>query len=280
MSRRLPARALGLALLTAVLAASCRVDEPAVAIAADLDHSRWDRLLAKYVDDRGQVDYARWKADAADRLTLADYLARIAAPARDLAEGNDAAASLINAYNALVVAWVLEDGHYPTPSIRHLPGSFSRARHKIAGRLVSLDAIEHETLRPQLGFLAHGALACAARSCPPLARKAYRPERLTNDLAFALRRWLDRPDLNEFLPYQNRVRISKIFDWYGADFDKAPGGLRGVLSLYAPARYQAFLAKSRYKIRYMPYDWGLNDTGPAGRAYGGPPAFWDRLHSR
>jgi uncharacterized protein DUF547 len=279
MRTRLAARVLGLALLAATGAASCRVSEPAVSIGADIDHSRWDRLLAKYVDDRGLVDYARWKNDAADRLTLADYLARIAAPARELAGGNDAAASLINAYNALVVAWILEGDHYPTPSIRHLPGSFSRARHKIAGRLVSLDAIEHATLRPQLGFLAHGALSCAARSCPPLARKAYRPDHLTNDLAFALRRWLDRPDLNEFLPDQSRVRVSKIFDWYATDFDAAPGGLKGVLSRYAPARYQTFLAKSRYKIRYMRYDWGLNDSGPAGRSYGGLPALWDRLHS-
>jgi hypothetical protein len=278
--RKRTAGAFCLALLATVWITACRNGDSPVSIAAGIDHSAWDRLLGKYVDDRGLVDYSRWKADGADRRALADYLGRIAAPARETAEGNEAAASLINAYNALVIAWILDDDHYPTPSIRHLPGPFSRPRHTVAGRLVSLDAIEHETLRPQLGFLTHGALVCAARSCPPLARKAYRADRLTNDLAFALRRWLDRPDLNEFLPYQNRVRISKIFDWYGSDFEKAPGGLRGILSLYAPARYQAFLAKARYKTRYMPYDWGLNDQGPAGREYGGWRLFWDRLRHR
>ncbi|HEX7252581.1 MAG TPA: DUF547 domain-containing protein [Thermoanaerobaculia bacterium] len=264
--------------LPAVLGLAACGGDSVVSIASGIDHSAWNRLLHKYVDGRGLVDYARWKADADDMTALRAYLARIAAPASEIADGTDADASLINAYNALVIAWVLDN--YPTPSIRHLPGSFSRARHTVAGRLVSLDAIEHATLRPQLGFLTHGALVCASRSCPPLAAEAYSRDQLANQLAFALRRWLDRQDLNEFLPYENRAYISPVFRWYADDFDKAPGGLRGVLSLYAPARFKTFLAKSKYAIRYQSFDWGLNDQGPAGRGYGRWRAFWDRVWNR
>jgi hypothetical protein len=267
-----------LALLALLGLAACGEGPSPVAIAAGIDHSVWDRLLRKYVDDKGLVDYSRWKADPADRGALRDYLARIAAPAREMASGSEADASLINAYNALVIGFILDN--YPTPSIRHLPAPFSRARHTVAGRPVSLDAIEHGTLRPQLGFLAHGALVCAARSCPPLAAEAYRADRLTNQLAFAFRRWLARPDLNEFLPYQNQARVSEIFRWYDDDFERAPGGLRGVLSRSAPARFQPFLAQGRFTIRYKPYDWGLNDQGPAGRDYGRWSLFWDKLRNR
>jgi len=249
-----------------------------VSIASGIDHSAWDRLLHKYVDGRGLVDYARWKADTADRAALRTYLARIAAPASETAIGNEADASLINAYNALVIGWVLDN--YPIPSIRHLPAPFSRSRHTVGGRLVSLDAIEHGTLRPQLGFLTHGVLVCASRSCPPLAAEAYRADQLNNQVAFALRRWLDRQDLNEFLPYENRARLSPVFRWYADDFDQAPGGLRGVLSRYAPARFKTFLSKSKCAIRYQSFDWGLNDQGPAGREYGGWTSFWDRLRNR
>jgi len=265
-------------LLLAVAGLAACGGEPAVSIAPRIDHSEWDRMLHKYVDGKGLVDYSRWKADAGDRAALRAYLDRIAAPASETAVGNDAAASLINAYNALVIGWILDN--YPTPSIRHLPAPFSRARHTVAGRLVSLDAIEHATLRPQLGFLAHGALVCASRSCPPLAAAAYRGDQLTNQLAFALRRWLDRQDLNEFLPYQNRVRISPIFRWYADDFDRAPGGLRGVLASYAPARFKTFLVQSKYGIRYQSFVWGLNDQGSAGGNYGRWSSFWDRLRGR
>jgi len=265
-------------LLSAVVGLAACGGEPTVSIAAGIDHSDWNRLLHKYVDERGLVDYARWKADAGDRAALRGYLARIAAPASPPAIGNEADASLINAYNALVIGWILDN--YPTPSIRHLPASFSRPRHTVGGGLVSLDAIEHATLRPQLGFLTHGALVCASRSCPPLATEAYRGDPLTNQLAFALRRWLDRQDLNEFLPYENRARISPLFRWYADDFEKAPGGLRGVLAQYAPARFQTFLAKSKYAIRYQSFDWSLNDQGPAGRDYGRWTSFWDRLRNR
>ena len=44
-----------------------------------------------------------------------------------------------------------------------------------------------------------------------------------------MRRWLARDDLNKFSPADRRVELSKIFDWYGSDFQKADGGLRAAL---------------------------------------------------
>ena len=105
------------------------------------------------------------------RAALRAYLARLGRnrPTRR-PPAHDRAAALINAYNALTVAWILD--HYPTPSIRALPDSFTAARHTVGGATVSLDRIEHEALRPEVGYRVHAALVCAARSCPPLAREA------------------------------------------------------------------------------------------------------------
>src|SRR6185436_1865523 len=99
------AAALGLAASGAVLPA-CRRDaaprvEP-VRVRAGIDHAAWDRLLSTYVDEAGLVDYAAWKASAADRRALSDYLARLAAVPEPPAQGSDLAASLINGYNASV----------------------------------------------------------------------------------------------------------------------------------------------------------------------------------
>lgn len=249
-----------------------------VHVPAGIDHAEWTRLLQTYVDERGRVDYARWKASAKDRAALGAYVAQFAPTPNPPAEGAEKHASLVNAYNALTISWVLD--HYPTESIQLLPDSFGGARHRVGGRTVSLDDIEHGTLRPEVGFLTHAALICAARSCPPLAREAYRGDRFPAQISFAMLRWLARPDLNRFEPAERRARISSLFRWYASDFEQARGGLRGVLSTYAPDPAREFVAEPSTKIEYHPYDWGLNDQGPHGASYGGSRLFWDRVKAR
>jgi hypothetical protein len=249
-----------------------------VEVVAGIDHRDWTRLLRAYVNDKGLVDYARWKASPSDRQALRDYLAQFAAAADVPATGPEKDASLVNGYNALAISWIVD--HYPTESIQSLPRSFSAARHAVGGRRVSLDDIEHGTLRPEAGFLVHAALVCAARSCPPLAREAYQRDRFVAQLSLAMLRWLRREDLNRFEPSEHRARVSRLFEWYAADFEKEKGGLRGVLSLYAPDPVRAFVAEPGTRIEYLPYDWGLNDQGMHGWRYGGSKLFWDRVRAR
>jgi hypothetical protein len=272
--------AAGLAALALLVGAgsACRqrTAQAPIEVPEGVDHTEWNRLVGAYVDAQGLVDYARWKASDADRRALADYLAQYAPRARRSAFGTEKSASLVNAYNAFTVSWILD--HYPTESIQSLPESFAGERHSIGGRNVSLDEIEHNTLRPAVGFLTHATVVCAARSCPPLAREAYQPDRFTGQISFAMLRWLARDDLNHFDPNTRTAKISSIFKWYREDFDGQKGGLRGVLSLYAPDPARAFVAEPTSRIEYMNYDWGLNDQGPHGRHYGG--GWWDRLKSK
>jgi uncharacterized membrane protein YdjX (TVP38/TMEM64 family) len=275
---RIASCALAVILLAAAAGCGGGSSSAPVAVPAGIDHSEWNRLLRTYVNPKGLVDYARWKSTPTDMQALRGYLAEIARPARPEAQGTEKGAALVNAYNALTISWILE--RYPTESIQALPKSFTAARHRVGGRDVSLDDIEHGTLAPEIGFLVHGALVCAARSCPPLAREAYRPDRLTSQLSFAMLRWLGRPDLNAFDPANHRARVSAIFRWNAADFEKEKGGLRGVLSLYAPDPARAFVLEPATKIDDMPYDWGLNDQGLHGWRYGGAKAWWDRVRAK
>jgi hypothetical protein len=272
-----------LAAAVAVLAAVHCAGDPEkeavrrVSVTAGLDHSEWARLLAKYVDERGLVDYARWKATPADLTALQTYLARIAAPPQPAAAGNDLAASLINAYNAATIGWVLEN--FPIESIRSTDGPFRKRRHRVGGEAVSLDDIEHGTLRPLIGYRVHAALVCAARSCPPLRREAYEAARLEKQLDAAMRTWLARGDLNRVRPVENRIRVSPIFRWFAEDFEKA-GGVRAVLRKYTTPEVARRLADPRLEIRYLRYDWGLNDREGRGARYGRVRLFWDDLRNR
>lgn len=225
-----------------------------VDVPAGIDHAPYDRLLKKYVSDRGLVNYAGWKASAEDLAALRDYTGKLAAGA-PFAKRNERAASLINAYNALTLQWILDN--YPVKSIKDTKNPWRAARHLVGGRKVSLDEIEHESLRILLGYRAHAALVCAAKSCPPLRAGAYSTDGLREQLDERMRVWLGRDDLNRFLPDQNRVELSKILDWYGKDFAKEEGGLRGVLAKYRPDW------KGQFGIDFLRYDWDLNEPSPA-----------------
>jgi hypothetical protein len=231
---------------------------------AGIDHSQFDRLLKKYVNERGLVNYGAWKQNASDLSALDEYLKQFAAKIDNPAQGNERAASLVNAYNAFTLRWILSN--YPTESIWQLKHSFSAKRNEIGGRKVSLDDIEHGTLRPSIGYRTHSVLVCAARSCPPLQRFAYTAEKFDeqDDTAYSV--WLAREDLNKFLPNEKKVEISSIFKWFKQDFDKA-GGIPKILARYAPESFSEFAASGKYQIKYLPYNWGLNDQGPHGRNY-------------
>lgn len=266
--------------VAAVLAAACRKESVASAATVDvragIDHGAWTRLLRTYVDERGLVDYGAWKASGEGREALRAYLARLAAAPEPAAVGADRAAALINAYNALTIGWILD--HYPTPSIRALPDSFTAARHTVGGRKVSLDQIEHEALRPQVGYRVHAALVCAARSCPPLSREAFTASGLDAQLDSAMAAWLARSDLNRFDGPPDRVQVSSIFKWFAADFARV-GGVKEVLKRHGPPAARTLFVQPRLKIEHLDYDWALNDQKPP-PSYGRLRLLWDQLRNR
>jgi len=80
-----------------------------------VDHSTWDRLLRKYVDTDGMVDYAAWKASDADRAALKEYLGTLSAAdptAETLKAGK--LAFWINAYNVLSARLPMIFSEFPT----------------------------------------------------------------------------------------------------------------------------------------------------------------------
>lgn len=271
---RLPAT---LTLFTLVLIAA----HPARARAQGFDHSAYDTVLARHVVEGG-VDYAALKAE---RGVLDRYLQRLAAVTRDEFAAwpePDRIAYLINAYNAYMLQIVID--HYPIDtggffqrlfhpdnSVRQIDGVFDGIEHRVAGADLTLDEIEHQRLRenydePRIHF----ALVCAAVSCPPLRAEAYRGGRLDVQLDDQARRFLNDTSANRFDVSEGRVRVSRIFDWYGEDFRghapehgyRVSGNLRGVLAFaarYLPERVARFLERGEYDVEFFDYDWTLND---------------------
>lgn len=252
------------ALVAAALLSVSAAAAPTVRVIAGIDHSPWDGLLKKYVDGRGLVDYAVWQANQDDRAVLARYVAGFSRIGGTAAGGDEEIASLINAYNAFTIAWILEN--YPTESIRELDGSWEKARWDVGGQLVSLDDLENRNLRPLYGWKVHASIVCAARSCPPLLTTAYTARNLEHQTTRAFRTWLARDDLNQCDPENKRVRVSAIFKWFKGDFEN-DGDLKFVLMKYGPRLHKRFLIRAEYGVDYLDYHWGLNDQSGRGRDY-------------
>lgn len=233
-------------------------------VPADIDHGPFDELLQKYVDKKGRVDYAGWHGSSEDMKKLKSYLKQYAPEPGEAAKGDEKTASLINAYNAFTIELILDN--FPTESIRKLDDPFEGERHRVGGDLISVDNIEHDMLRPEIGWKVHSVVVCAARSCPPLLDRAYYADDWEEKMKERYRVWLNRPDLNEYNPAKKRVRLSKIFDWYSEDFEGAHS-VKAILGRFGPERHRGFLQSKDYKIKFLDYHWGLNAQSDLGEDY-------------
>lgn len=243
--------------------------------AAKLDHSAWNRVLNQYENAQARMDYTALKAKGAQELQA--YLNQLAAPWPKDQTPMERKAALINAYNSLTVNWILQN--YPVESIWRTTHPFTESRHMIDGHKVSLDQIETE-LRNLGDPRIHGALVCAALSCPPLRREAYVPERLDQQLDDNVRAWLANGSLNHFDPAGRKAEVSMIFDWYRGDFEKNGSSVPMFLARFAPAAQAGYLKDPGVKIDYVTYQWGLNDTSGIGLKYSTAKFYADYLRNK
>ena len=221
------------------------------------DHSQFERLLERFVDGEGLVDYAGLERE---RGALGRYIAAIGAAPFD-ALGRDAKlALLINAYNAFTLMLVLD--HRPINSIRDIPADarWEAKRWRVGGAVLSLDELEHRWIRPNfVEPRIHFALVCAARGCPPLRRDAYDGALLQQQLEEQARMVHSDSRWFRFEGGPGTAWMTALYSWYGGDFDQVSGSTLSYAARYS-AELAAALADGReVSVRYLDYDWSLNE---------------------
>jgi hypothetical protein len=244
----------------------------------DFDHGRWNLLLSKHVIVSADglsttVDYASLGVNREPLQSYLEETSRVSRASFDAWETSDQLAFLINLYNAATVELILDNmgSSDPIDSIRDIGSLFTSAweleRVALFGKLVTLDAIEHDKIRgwgrynePRIHF----AVNCAAIGCPALRAEAYTGDALEAQLEDATRKFLSDRSRNYF--DGRRLRLSSIFKWYREDFERGWSG-SGALGEFV-ARYSSELglsieqrnelARGDLGIRFLSYDWGLN----------------------
>jgi hypothetical protein len=233
----------------------------AVCTKIDHGHSTWTAILQQRVKG-GQVAYADLKRDETSLRSYLDELSGACAADYERWSRAERLAFWINAYNAFTVQLILD--YYPIASIRKigwLPGAAFRTEFipmpGLKGGTISLNDIEHDTLRadfhePRIHF----ALVCASRSCPPLRNEAYRASDLDRQLDDQARTFLHDTRKNRFDARTNTLYLSRIFDWFGTDFEAAAGSVPAYVARYMDDER---VSKPDVRVEFLDYDWSLND---------------------
>jgi hypothetical protein len=264
-----------------MLAALLLAGAHAVAMGQAFDHSHaaWEALLARHVKpisngNASQIDY---KGFVQDRGALQAYLKSLSAVPADEYSGWSKAqkfAFLANAYNAFTIEKILT--RYPDlKSIRDFGTWFGNPWKDrfftLLGKPQNLDGIEHDTLRAPGVFddpRVHVAVNCASIGCPMLAAHAFTASKLDAQLDDLFRRFMSDRSRNRYNPQTKTVEVSRIFDWYGKDFEKGHKGFSSVADVAAKYADQladtpedrAALREKKVPVAFLDYDWSLNDV--------------------
>jgi hypothetical protein len=244
----------------------------------DHTHAAWTVLLKKHLVliDGGKASKMRYSGMAADRVKLKHYLGSLA----KVSDGefkswhkNQQLAFLINAYNANMVEKIL----LRHPDIRSVwdygkvfGNPFRDSFIDLFGRKVSLDNIEHDTIRakgvhddPRI----HMAVNCASIGCPALREEAFTGDRIDAQLEEQAVRFLSDRTRNRYSAANNALEISEIFKWYSVDFTSGLNGIKSLSQFFAKyadllsddPSHQKIIRDGKAEIRHLDYDWGLND---------------------
>lgn len=208
-------------------------------------------LLARYATPNG-VRYADWHSNQTDMenlRTVVDFYASTLPPT----DRDTSLAWHLNAYNAWILHNILKK--YPTKG--PLDGEtlfFHGNRITISGKKTSFDQLEQKVIRPTFKEpRIHFAVNCASESCPPLNTTPFTATTLDADLERLTRTFInDNPQ--GVVPAGNKVKLSKIFDWYAEDF----GGKDQLITYINRYRNEPISASA--KVEFFDYSWKLNEV--------------------
>ena len=227
-----------------------------------VDHSVFDGLLKRHVDDTGLVNYKAWKGP--DEEALRNYLKSIGKVDPNPLARSERLAFWINAYNALTIQGILE--FYPVKSIKDKVNRilgfniWDDYPTTVNGKAYSLNDIEHKVLRKMGEPRIHFAIVCASVGCPKLRNEAYTGVNLNPQLEDQAIYFFAQPRNLRIDRAGKSVYLSSILDWFAEDFGGSDRAKLDFSSKYLSEEKDGeFLRSGEPKVKYQDYDWSLNE---------------------
>jgi Protein of unknown function, DUF547 len=215
----------------------------------------WAQVLLRFVDEQGRVDFAALAREPAD---LDRYVAWVNAvgPASHpelFASPAQVLAYHLNAYNALAMHAVIDEGIPPTLAGWRKLSFFVLKRLQVAGRSVSLYGYENDVIRPLKEPRVHFALNCMSVGCPRLPREPFDAARLDAQLERETRLFFSETRNLRVIEAERKVVLSEILSFYAEDFLAAAPSLVAYVN-----RYRSPAMPADYQVVFTPYDWTVN----------------------
>jgi len=251
-------------------------------------HDKCGEILSEYVDADGMVDYAKLRRQRLQLRKVLDEFDQLDPNEYKSWPREDKIAFWINAYNIQMLNIIVENYPIKAPrwtsiiwgpySILHIKGIWTEYKFMVMDEEFTLLAIEQQFFRKEFkeprAFL---ALSRASLSSPVLRNEPYYGYKLDKQLDDQCKRFLTSPYGFKIDRAGQTVYISSVFEskptWYGGEFldkygtdkkfkDQEPT-TRAVLNFiagYIPQGDVSFLEVGNYSVKYMKYDWMLNDS--------------------
>ncbi len=248
-------------------------------------HNKCAGILENYVDDKGMVDYKTLKRRKPELNQLLDEFAKLDPDEYNSWPREDKIAFWLNAHNIKMLKIIVDN--YPIQSqrilrvfwgpdsIRHIKGIWDKYKFIVMDEEFTLKEIERRFFRrefdePRVFF----AISHASLSSPLLRNEPYYGCRLYKQLDDQAKKFLSSPLAFRIDREKQTVYLSAMFQssWYGKEFISKYGTdkkfkdqqlpVRAVLNLatnYISQQDVAFLEVENYSVKYMNYNWTLND---------------------
>ena len=198
-----------------------------------IDNSKSNKLFNGYLKTLSNVSNSEFKSFSADERL----------------------AFLINSYNAFTIKIIIKN--YPVKSIKDIGSLFTNTWaiefFHFLGEKSNLDNIEHNLIRKNFNEpRIHFAVNCASIGCPSLLNESFVSSQLEAQLSRVEKNFFANKIKNSINTSKKVLHLSKIFKWYGGDFEKKYGSLKK----YVSGRYNESV--SNYSIEWNDYNWKLN----------------------
>ncbi len=250
-------------------------------------HDKCSEVLKNFVDDNGMVDYKTLRRKRLKLKALLQEFDNLDPNEYRTWPKEDKIAFWLNAYNIQMLNIITEN--YPIESSRflrlypgwgpnsilHIKGIWTNYKFLVMDEEFTLAEVDRRFFRkefddPRIFF----AISRASLSSPPLRNEPYYGYKLNEQLDGQARRFLSSPLAFRTDREKQRVYLSSLFQSssYGKEFiskfaidkkfkDQEPA-TRAVLNFitnYVPRDKVSFLEVGKYSVKFMKYDWTIND---------------------
>lgn len=235
--------------------------------AFDHSHKSFDKILKDNVSFLGYQSSFNYKNLKSDTKLLDQYLSGLSKVKKskfDSWSRDNRLTFLINSYNAFTIKLILDN--YPVKSIKDLGGLFLGPWKKrfftLFEKEENLDSVEHVMIRKNFDEpRIHFAVVCASIGCPSLQNFAFKSSELEKQFKLVTKSFLNNTAKNSYDVKKKKLKLSKIFKWYGGDFKNKYGSYLSFVSTritdHKPSHQ--LIAKDKVKRSWTNYDWALNE---------------------